>query len=270
MPEHEIIPAFEASKVPHVGTYRRVLPVNLTRMYENTLDWEHLPHVHAGSFASIECLEAGAWGWRARTVGSRGDENVIELRLDRSCRRWITRTLEGRNAGAEIWTHAFPIGDDRVDIVVDFFVPGVAPEAREKVGQVYANLYSRLYDEDVAMMVERQSQLDRRVERSAPEERRLDLGPRSDLALPRTLTLAGRDYVLVEFAGDLVIYPALCPHQLGPLPKAPAEDGSITCPWHGYRFDLASGECLTGQPCRLGERPRLEERAGRVMLTASH
>ncbi|MEM8769802.1 MAG: Rieske 2Fe-2S domain-containing protein [Pseudomonadota bacterium] len=270
MPEHEIIPAFESSKVPHVGTYRRVLPVSLTRMYENTLDWEHLPHVHAGSFASIECLETGAWGWRAKTVGSRGDENIIELRLDRACRRWITRTLEGRNAGAEIWTHAFPIGDDRVDIVVDFFVPGVAPEAREKVGQVYAKLYSQLYDEDVAMMVERQRQLDRRVERSAPGEGQLDLGPRAALELPGTYALGGRDYVLAETGGELVIYPALCPHQLGPLPDTPSDDGTVTCPWHGYRFDLKSGDCLTGHPCRLGERPMISEEQGRVMLIARH
>ena len=50
MPDHEIIQAFPSSQLPHVGTYRRVLPVSLVRMYENTLDWEHLPHVHESSF----------------------------------------------------------------------------------------------------------------------------------------------------------------------------------------------------------------------------
>ena len=56
MPDHEIIAAFPSSQLPHVGTYRRVLPVSLVRMYENTLDWEHLPFVHDSSFSSIECL----------------------------------------------------------------------------------------------------------------------------------------------------------------------------------------------------------------------
>lgn len=270
MPDHEIIQAFPSSQLPHVGTYRRVLPVSLVRMYENTLDWEHLPHVHESSFASIECLDAGPWGWRAKTVSPTGDENEIELRLDRACRRWITRTLSGRNQGAEIWTHAFPIEAERVDIVVDFFVPGVTPELREKVGNVYASLYSSLYDEDVAMMVERQRQLDRRVERSAAEEREQDLGPRAALTLPQTVELAGRRFVLNEVAGDLVAYPALCPHQLGPLEDAPIVDGAVTCPWHGYAFDVRTGDCLTGQTCRFGELPEIQEADGRVLLRARH
>ena len=270
MPDHEVIPPFAASRLPHVGTYRRVLPVNLTRMYENALDWAHLPYVHAGSFSSIDCLEAGAWGWRARTVATGGAESVIELRLDRACRRWITRTLEGRNAGAEIWTHAFPIGDNRVDIVVDFFVPGVAVEAREKVGQAFASLYERLYDEDVAMMVERQRQLDRRIERDPGAEREVVLGLRSELVLPVNVVLAGREFVLTEVDGTLLAYPALCPHQLGPLPRNPQPDGSVVCPWHGYRFDVRTGECLTGHTCRLADLPAVSLREDRVVLSARH
>jgi nitrite reductase/ring-hydroxylating ferredoxin subunit len=265
MPEHETIAPFPSSQVPHVGTYRRVLPVSLVRMYENALDWEHLPFVHESSFRSIDCIDSGPWGWRARTVSSDGDESVIELRLDRACRRWITRTLEGRNRGAEIWTHAFPIEPARVDIVVDFFVPGVASEHREKVGRAYAALYSRLYDEDVAMMVERQRQLDRRVELGDADEI-LDLGPRDVLELPLTVVLGGRSVVVNEADGALVAYPALCPHQLGPLNDATLDRGTITCPWHGYVFDVRSGDCLSGQTCRLSDLPEVSEVAGRVQL----
>jgi nitrite reductase/ring-hydroxylating ferredoxin subunit len=266
MPDHEIIPAFPASDLPHVGTYRRVLPVNLERMYENALDWEHLPHVHESSFTAIECLEAGHWGWRARTADGRGHETVIELRLDRACRRWITRTLEGRNQGAEIWTHAFPIGSDRVDIVVDFFVPGVEADQRDKVGGAYAALYEQLYDEDVAMMVERQRQLDRRIDsRSGSHE--VDLGPRTELDLPADCELGGRTYAVADVLGELVAYPALCPHQLGPLTHSPLENGTVKCPWHGYVFDVRTGDCLSGQTCRLGDRPTVHERDGSVIVS---
>jgi nitrite reductase/ring-hydroxylating ferredoxin subunit len=267
MPDHETYPPFPSSRLPHVGTYRRVLPVSLVRMYENALDWEHLPFVHSSSFRSIECLDSGPWGWRARTVSSTGDENVIELRLDRACRRWITRTLEGRNQGAEIWTHAFPIEPVRVDIVVDFFVPGVAPELREKVGGAYAALYTRLYDEDVAMMVERQHQLDRRMGRTGSGEV-LDLGPREGLSLPLTVELDGRAVVVNESDGELVAYPALCPHQLGPLNEGALENGAVTCPWHGYAFDVRTGDCRTGQTCRLTDLPQISEADGRVSLMA--
>ena len=36
-----------------LGNYVRRLPVNMARMMENAHDWEHLPYVHASSFASI-------------------------------------------------------------------------------------------------------------------------------------------------------------------------------------------------------------------------
>jgi nitrite reductase/ring-hydroxylating ferredoxin subunit len=236
-------------------------------MYENALDWEHLPHVHAGSFRAIEPLATGVWGWKARVVSSGGDPSTIELRLDRACRRWITRTLEGRNQGAEIWTHAFPIGRERVDIVVDFFVPGVPDEAREKVGRAYAGLYERLYDEDVAMMVGRQRQLDRRIDRGASAAQELSLGSRESLNLPLVCELGGREYVLAEAGGELMAYPAQCPHQLGPLEQQPLNNGVVNCPWHGYGFDVRTGECVTGQACRLPSSPRVEERDGQILLS---
>ena len=96
------------------------------------------------------------------------------LQLDKTLRRWITRNLEGSSQGAEIWTHAFAVDTRRVDINVDFFVPGVPPAAREKVGQAYARAYTTLYDEDVAMMVERQRRIDQRI--NAGDETVVDVG----------------------------------------------------------------------------------------------
>ena len=125
----------------HVGSYRRRLPVSLVRMYENALDWEHLPHLHESSFSALELLDAGAWGWRAKVVDQRkGTESVIELRLDREARRWITRNLEGPAKGAEIWTHVFEVAPQMLDIVVDFFVPGVPVAQREKLGELTREL----------------------------------------------------------------------------------------------------------------------------------
>lgn len=268
MPDHETLPPDPRSAVPHVGTYRRTLPVSLERMYENALDWEHLPFVHASSFRSIRCDAAGPWGWRASVESDRGDRSTIELRLDRTLRRWITRNLEGPNAGAEIWTHVFPLEPRRLDINVDFFVPNVDPGARERVGRAYAALYARLYDEDVAMMVERQRQLDARVD-GTPAESSLDLGPRSTLELPREVTLGSKRYTIADVDGDLVAFPSLCPHQLGPLRASTLEDGVVTCAWHGYRFDVRSGECVSGQRCRFTQVPDVALVDGRVRVTST-
>ena len=49
-----------------VATYERRVAADGMRVWENVLDWEHLPWLHRESFASIELREAGPWGWRAR------------------------------------------------------------------------------------------------------------------------------------------------------------------------------------------------------------
>jgi nitrite reductase/ring-hydroxylating ferredoxin subunit len=240
-------------------------------MYENALDWAHLPYVHASSFSDIVCQDSGPWGWRAELTSAAGDRSVIELRLDRDLRRWITRNLQGPSAGAEIWTHVFPLGEERLQIVVDFFVPGVAEEQRARVGEAYARLYGRLYDEDVAMMVERQRQLNRRIERGPDAGRELQLGPRSSLPLPLEVKVGGREFVLAAVGGELAVFPQQCPHQLGPLRASAVEDGIVTCPWHGYRFDIRSGACVSGHPCELSNLPviRIAD-DGSVSLIAAH
>lgn len=240
--------------VPHVGTYRRELPVSLERLYENALDWEHLPWLHQSSFCDIACLDAGDWGWRAR-VGlqpvSNRSEVVLELLLDRQSRRWITRTTAGSGRGSEIWTHAFAVAEHRTDIVVDFFVVGVTRDQADTVGSAYTTLYERLYDEDVSMMSERQRQIDRSAARMKPSPVKLGCVADVKQRLPLIVETAGRRFRVVELDGRLVAHSTLCPHQLGPLDQGEVMQGIIQCPWHGYRFDVRTGENVSGQRCRL-------------------
>jgi len=257
--KYEFVPAVDASKLDHVGTYKRQVPVSLDRMYENALDWAHLSHLHRSSFSQIECLDAGSWGWRAAVTDSKGRQMGLELRLDRAARRWITRNLNGPTAGAEVWTHVFQVDEQILDLVIDFFVPGVAGEARDKVGRAYAQSYEMLYDEDVWMMSERQRQLDKRLNGVDPtDELHLDTG---SIEVPTRVALSGREFILNKHAGDWVVYPAQCPHQLGPLDTNPLRDGQVTCPWHGFSFDVVTGERTDGGayggPCRFGQVPTL-------------
>lgn len=50
-----------------------------------------------------------------------------------------------------------------------------------------------------------------------------------------------------------------CSHAGGPLHTGICEDGVVICPWHAFRFDVASGECLLG-----GGRPGVRSRAVRI------
>lgn len=255
-------PARAGGPVGHLGTLRQVLPVSVDRLFENALDWEHLPWVHGSSFTSIEKIEAGDWGWRVHagmTNGGAHEVVELELRLEREHRRWITTTLSGSAAGSEIWTHVSPVADRSTSVVVDFFAPGLPKERVEYAGRTLQHLYRRLYDEDVLLMLDRQAAVDEHEHREAVTPMRLVLGTEAEIrsSLPYTFECFGRSWRVVEVDTTLVAHAGRCPHQLGSLLDAAIHQGEIVCPWHGYRFDLSSGACVSGARCRLEPPPRI-------------
>jgi len=228
-----------ARALPFLGTYTRTLPVTLERMFENALDWEHLPHLHAGSFKAITCRSAGDWGWHCDAVLPNDAPIELELRLDRTHQRWITRTLSGLGVGAEIWSYVFAHKEGGLQVVVDFFVPDVPEAAREQMLAYYTQLYAGLYDEDVSMMTGRQAALEA-VPSKAQE---VNLGQLADVQarLPFVFELGGKRFRLVQYGDEIIAHAATCPHMLGPLDGAEIVDGAVTCPWHGYVFDVKTG-----------------------------
>lgn len=266
-----------------VGSYKRRMKVSIDRMYENALDWEHLPFLHDSSFSHIELLESDDTHWRARVgvgpnTGKPADpakDIILELRLDTERYRWISSTLEGPGKGSQIWTHVFQFAERDIEINADFFVPGVAEASKQAVGDYYAKLYEQLYDEDEAMMLERQAQLDARQARTSQARTNqegktaIDLGLRGDVQaqLPLTFEYNGRSFRLVEDGGELIAHAAQCPHLLGPLGEADVIDGAIECPWHAYTFDIRTGACRTGQSCKLAKAPHISvnETTGRII-----
>jgi nitrite reductase/ring-hydroxylating ferredoxin subunit len=56
----------------------------------------------------------------------------------------------------------------------------------------------------------------------------------------------GREAVVVRAgSGDVFAVARACPHEGYPLEEGIVVGETITCPWHGWRFDLRSGACLT-------------------------
>ena len=41
-----------------------------------------------------------------------------------------------------------------------------------------------------------------------------------------------------------VAFETRCPHKQGPISKGRIKDGVLTCPWHGFRFDLRTGKTV--------------------------
>jgi nitrite reductase/ring-hydroxylating ferredoxin subunit len=165
--------------------------------------------------------------------------------------------LAGGLPGVEIWTRLTALEPRRTQVEVEFHLPHLTEAQAVKAGANLVALYTKLWDEDEAMMIARQQALDARGTVSTDP---IALGPLEGLmsTLPLTINAPGGPVCIVGHGGEILAYPARCPHMKAPLAGiAPDGDGCITCPWHGYRFDIATGLSVDGRGLTLGPMPRL-------------
>ena len=58
--------------------------------------------------------------------------------------------------------------------------------------------------------------------------------------------VCGQDVIAVyRHANALYAIDGVCMHQGGPLAKGKIANGTVTCPWHGWQYDLATGNNST-------------------------
>lgn len=256
----------EAPVLYLAGTYRRVVQASLARVWENVFDWEHLAHLHDGSFAACALLDRGAWGWQVALTPQGGKQQRIEMRADRATGRYTSTTIAGPGMGTEIRVALRPTSSAHVDVTVEFHLPESRPDRLASLGDAYVAVYARLWDEDEAMMQTREQASARRLvptRGSAP----LDLGdePKVRATLPQRFDFGGASFRLVDVDGELVAHATVCPHWLGPLDDVPLVDGAVRCPWHGYVFDVVSGRCAAHPGIKLTPAPAIRIEAGRVI-----
>lgn len=96
----------------------------------------------------------------------------------------------------------------------------------------------------------------------------------------KLVTINGRSIGVFNVNGQMVAILNICPHELAPvcvgkvggttLPSLPGEfiwgrEGEIiSCPWHGWEFDMLTGQCLTDH--RKLHRFAVEVEAGTVYI----
>ena len=261
------------SGLHYLGNYERTLPTNMARMMENAHDWEHLPFVHASSFTSIDLIHSGDWGWRAKLGLHGGAHQLLDLRVDNPGNYWVSAIYSGPGTGVEIHTQATTLNEDEIEVDVRFYLPEAPPDPARSASLLarLSDQYRQLYDEDIDLMSGRQSALEDRA--------RWQTGVEADNAvLVGDVTVLDRETPIsvetetgrfcVRFWKDSwIAHSAVCPHLLGPLSESEIDaDGAITCPWHGHRFDLETGDNLGGQCKALASAPRVEIREGYVYL----
>jgi nitrite reductase/ring-hydroxylating ferredoxin subunit len=56
----------------------------------------------------------------------------------------------------------------------------------------------------------------------------------------------GRIFALFNLGDRICCVDGICPHQGGPLAEGDLEGTIVTCPWHGWQFDVCTGENTLG------------------------
>ena len=57
--------------------------------------------------------------------------------------------------------------------------------------------------------------------------------------------LNGRELALYNVGGEFYAIENFCPHKGAPLADGRLCGHAVECDWHGWRFDLRTGDCLT-------------------------
>lgn len=61
----------------------------------------------------------------------------------------------------------------------------------------------------------------------------------------------GRIFAVYNVDGRIHVLDGICPHAGGPLGKGHLQGSIVTCPWHGWQFDVSSGQhCLNARICQ--------------------
>lgn len=67
----------------------------------------------------------------------------------------------------------------------------------------------------------------------------------------KQVAVNGVEIVLVNLKGQIYAVENECPHQGAPMNGAVVKDTYISCPRHGYRFELKDGSCKEHPELRL-------------------
>ena len=81
----------------------------------------------------------------------------------------------------------------------------------------------------------------------------------------KEVMIRGRVIALFRQEGDLFAMDGMCAHQGGPIAEGVVEHGCVTCPWHGWQYELATGiQTINRQP--LQETFQVRENDGLVEI----
>jgi nitrite reductase/ring-hydroxylating ferredoxin subunit len=61
---------------------------------------------------------------------------------------------------------------------------------------------------------------------------------------PKQVDLGGTPVLLARVGDAVYACAAVCTHRGGPLGEGKLNGSRLTCPWHGWMYDVRTGQCL--------------------------
>ncbi len=99
-------------------------------------------------------------------------------------------------------------------------------------------------------------------------QRWVEVAAADDLANDSAIEVVVEGQILAVFrnGGQLFALDGMCAHQGGPIAQGCVENGCVTCPWHGWQYELATGiQTINRQP--LQETFEVREREGKIEVS---
>jgi len=67
----------------------------------------------------------------------------------------------------------------------------------------------------------------------------------------KTVSLEGKSLALFNVDGTYYCTENTCVHRGGPLGEGVLEGATVTCPWHGWQYDIDTGRCKTNPAAKI-------------------
>jgi len=71
----------------------------------------------------------------------------------------------------------------------------------------------------------------------------------------KAVEVGENSFALYNVGGTVYATTNTCPHRGGPLGEGELNESVITCPWHGFQYDVTTGKCQTNPALSLGCHP---------------
>jgi 3-phenylpropionate/trans-cinnamate dioxygenase ferredoxin component len=81
----------------------------------------------------------------------------------------------------------------------------------------------------------------------------------------KVIAVEGRSIALFRVKNEYFALANVCLHRGGPLGEGVLNDSVVTCPWHGWKFDIRTGS-FTVIPTLKVKTYRVKEEDGQLMI----